>query len=419
MADASELPAALLRDLHRVDDPLQVERYRAALAEIGAGPTARKSFHVDAAGFSPEIAGELGDPLYLCAGVLRAHAVIVAIEQLRAPLVHPGLGFAADGYRGVCRQARHEIGRITLREPLIAEVSDPATRLAEPLHLAEVSQVEIRFRTPGGLLQGLQRLEALKQEFLESDRRWLDDEFIGELCELAAEVRDLGSLSHDFAASVHALGPFYAAAFGGSYVLEEPGESVRSASTSVLCGEAAQTGREQQSARGRRVSIERLDARAAAALLERHALARPDLEALRREPAILDELAHWIAADHLLSRDPETPLEPGRAVAQMLAGGEAPEAWLEFDEVGRQIRAGRGRVEPDAWSPLLRARLLAPCSRREPIRRFARHLLAFVDPVHLGRCWRDAPDVFFARLPALPAAHSAYFARWLEAQPER
>ncbi len=419
MADASELPAALLRDFHRVDDPFQVERYNAALAEIGAGPTARKSFHVDAAGFSPELAGERGDPLYLCAGALRAHALIVALEQLRAPLVHPGLGFAAEAYLGVCREARQEIGRITLREPLIAEVSDPATRLAEAVHLADVSHVEIRFRTPGGLLQGLQRLEALKEEFLESDRRWLDDEFIGELCELAAAVRDLGVLSHDFATSKHALGPFYAAAFGGSYVLEEPGESVRAATTSVLCSEPAQAGRERRSARGRLVSIEPLDARAAAALLERHALARPDLEVLRREPEILDEIAHWIAADQLLSRDPEARLEPGRAVAQMLAAGDPPEAWLELCEVGRQIRGGRGHLDPDAWSPLLRARLLAPCSRREPIRRFARHLRAFVDPVHLGRSWRDAPDVFFTRLPALSAAQSAYFARWLEAQQGR
>jgi hypothetical protein len=70
-------------------------------------------------------------------------------------------------------------------------------------------------------------------------------------------------------------------------------------------------------------------------------------------------------------------------------------------------------------SALLRMRLLVPSSTRKPVRRFACHLRAFVDPVHLERAWRDAPDVFFARLPALSPTRRAYFASWLEAGSDR
>ena len=110
----ADLPAPLLRDLFRLDDRLLLERYNAALGAIGAPATARRHLHVDAAGFSPELAAELGDPLYLSRGALRAHALIVAVEQLEAPLVHPGLGFAADAYRRVTAAHRPEISRITL-----------------------------------------------------------------------------------------------------------------------------------------------------------------------------------------------------------------------------------------------------------------------------------------------------------------
>lgn len=426
MAAQTDLPAPLLRDFFRVDDPLRVEHYNAALAEIGAPKTARKSFHVDAAGYSPELAAELGDPLYLSPGVLRAQAVIVAVEQLSAPLVHPGLGFAADAYRSVTAAARREISRITLREPLIAEARDPATQLSAARQLADLSHVEIQFRTPGGLLRGAKRLEALKEEFLRSDRRWLDDDFIREMAELAGEIRDLGALCHDFTASSHALGPFYAAAFGGSYVLEEPGASASAATTYVLCTEPApapaETDLKRRSARGRYVAIEPLEAAAVAALLERHQVARLDVDALRSQPEILDDIAHWIAADQLLSRDPEQTLAglaPRQIVERMLAEGDPPPDYHELEEVVRLVRTRGGRLDPDSLSPLTRTRLLVPSSTREPIRRFARHLCAFVDPVHLGRAWCDAPDVFFARLPALSPAHRAYFARWLEARSER
>lgn len=426
MAAAHDLPAPLLRDFFRVDDALLVEHYNAALAAIGVPKTARSSFHVDAAGYSPELAGEFGDPLYLSPGVLRAHALIVAVEQLGAPLVHPGLGFAADAYRSVTAAARREISRITLREPLIGEARDPGTHLSAPRQLADLSHVEIRFRTPGGLLRAAKRLEALKEEFLHSDRRWLDDDFMHEMAELAGEIRDLGALSHDFSASSHVLGPFYAAAFGGSYVLEEPGASARAATTWVLCAELPAAGAakdaERRSARGRYVAIEPLQAAAAAALLERHQVARLDIDGLRSHPEILEGIAHWIAVDQLLSRDPARSLAglaPRQIVERMLAAGEPPPDYLELEEVGRRVRSRRGRLDPDALSPLTRARLLLPSSTREPIRRFARHLRAFVDPVHLGRAWRDAPDVFFARLPGLSPAQRAYFARWLEARSER
>ena len=41
--------------------------------------------------------------------------------------------------------------------------------------LADLSNFELAFRTPGGLLRGARRLEEMKAEFMSSAQRWLDD----------------------------------------------------------------------------------------------------------------------------------------------------------------------------------------------------------------------------------------------------
>ena len=61
--------------------------------------------------------------------------------------------------------------------------------------------------------------------------------------------------------------------------------------------------------------------------------------------------------------------------------------------------------------------LLTPSSRRPAIRNFVRHIQAALEPGDLARLWRDAPDVFFARLPALSSLQLAYLGRWLETHP--
>ena len=55
-----DLPRPLLRGFFRVDDPLVAERYAEALAHVGVTVPARRAFHLDAAGYSPEIAADLG-----------------------------------------------------------------------------------------------------------------------------------------------------------------------------------------------------------------------------------------------------------------------------------------------------------------------------------------------------------------------
>jgi hypothetical protein len=423
VADAP-LPEVLRRDLFRVDDPLLLERQRAALAALGVDAPDRPVLHVDAAGYSPEIADALGDACYLGAGALEAHAVVVCAEQLGARLVHPGRGFGAVAFRSVTRAAAREIGAITLREALILDFQSDAAPLADPRALADASALEVRARTPGGLVEGIARLEECKLEFLRSDRLWLDDAFLRDLAALAERVRDLPPLPEGFAASRHPLALFFSPAFGGSYVIEEPGASSRAATTCVLAGELAPvdaSAASQPSARGRRVELRRLDTANAVELLERHRIARLDLEALRPPDEVVERALHWIAADALLAKQPDAqlPVRELREAGRLLREAGAPPEFRDLEEIARRLRSPQAALDASALAPLQRLRLLSPASTRPAVRRFVRHLQAFLDPVDLGRAWRDAPDVFFARWVGLPPARRDHAARWLAAHETR
>lgn len=418
---AAPLPEPLRRELFRVDDPLLVERHGAALAALGAPNPGRSVFHVDAAGWSPEVADELGDPFYLGGSALEGHAVILSAEQLAARLVHPGLGFGAVPFRSVTRASAREIGAITLREPLLLDFQTDAAPLVGARALADASAALVRARTPGGLVEGIAQLEEWKREFLRSDRLWLDDAFIRDMAALAERVRDLPPLPAGFAASRHPLALFFSPAFGGSYVIEEPGASSRSATTVVLAGEpspaATPEAAARPSVRGRLVEQRPLTADVALELLERHHIARIDLDALRPPRALLDGSLYWIAADAILAKEPEAelPVRDAREVGRRLRDAGAPPEYLELEEVARRLRSPHASIDEAALAPLSRLRLLSPASTRPAVRRFVRHLQAFLDPVDPGRAWCHAPDVFFARWAGLSPARRDHFARWLTA----
>ncbi len=405
-----------------IDDDLLASRYRAALDELGIRSDLRSRFHIDAAGYSPEIAQELKDPHYLRKGVLHAHAIIVSESQLRGVLVHPSLGYATNAFREVTQNAKREIAAITRREPILSEVRQSTTHFSSVEQLADLSRFEIHCRTPGGLVRGARKLETMKVEFLESSQRWLDDDFIVEMIGLADRVREFGALSDRFVSSSHPLSLFFSPAFGGTYVLEEDGASASRAMTHVLTVEpAVEVGDDYRSARGRRVVVERLDASSAVAALERHGIAEIETGSLRRSDRLI-RIQHWIALDQLLSRDPDRTLvgmSANEVIAEMRAVQDPPEEYLELEEVARRVSEGRGRFDPVSLSPITRLRLLSCTSTRPDVARFCGHLQAFVDPIDLEGNWHNAKDVFFSRLPGLPAAHRAYFGAWVEAASPR
>lgn len=391
------LPERLLRGFVQIDSELLVERYRAALDAAGAPRTELRCFRVDAAGYSPEIAAELDDPHYLAGEALRSYGIVVSPKQSAAPLVHPGLGFAADVYRRICAEASQEIGALTLKEPLIIEAHHGSPPLTSPRQLADIDRFEINFRTPGGHIRSTHELEQMKRDFLASNRLWLDDAFIHEMARLAAKVRDVGPVPRSLVASKHPLGPFHTPAFGDTCVVQQPSTET----TTILNGDIRRERPPQgnEARRARRVVTVPLDAEHAVALLLELEIAILDERKVREDPGSVEESRDWMALDHRLSGGSED---------------DPPAPCAELGEVARRVRGGGRSLELESLSPLAQLCLLVPTSRRPPIRAFVQHLQAVLDPTNLARAWRDAPDLCFARLARLPPAYCTSLVRWLE-----
>jgi hypothetical protein len=405
------LPEALAEGLVRVDDPLLQARHREALAALGIHAPERSGLHVDAAGFSPELADALGDPFYLGGGPLEARGLLLGPSQLGARLVHPGLGFAREALRRLADRAAREASALTLREPLLLEAAPDGGRRARARELADADAFVLELRTPSGVLAARHRLEAMKGELLASDRLWLDDGFLAEMIAVADRVRGLPPLADGFERARHRLGPlFFTPAFGGGYVIAEPGGLSRTARTTVLAGDA---GADAGPSSDGRAEVLPLTPESALAVLLRHRIARVDPADWSPDSPALERLRHALALDVALAREPERapPRLDARAVSELLRGaGEL--AARELEEVVRRLRADRGRIDPDSLLPLTRLRLAVPITTRADVRARVRHLQAFLDPVDLAAAWCHAPDVFFARWPGIAAPRRAAFAAW-------
>jgi hypothetical protein len=301
-----------------------------------------------------------------------------------------------------------------LREPLLAEAKPSSGHVRAALELADTAHFELGVRTPAGSVQGTLRLEAMKREFLESDRLWLDDAYIAEMAALAARVRDVGGFPEELVSSRHRLGrsPYYVPAFGGAYVVAE--RSRRAAGTTILCAEQGVCLLQGE------VELRSLEPESVLEVLRRYDVARIDLRALRSDPGELEANQHWVALEHLLGRrspDEKDALGPAEVAALMRAESDPPREYLELRELRLAVDVGRGESAVRGLSPLTQLRVLRPSSSRPEVRAFVHHLKAHVDRTHLANLWRHAPDLFFLRLPAMSAALRASFASWLAGIP--
>lgn len=406
--------------LLRVDDPLLAQRYAAGLAAFGIPGDGPRAFHLDAAGYSPEWAEALGDAFYLGGGALEARGVVVAPGQLAAPVVHPGFGFAAAPWLRAAAAGAREIAELTLREPLLVEARAQGVPLATPRELADPEWLELRLRTPGGLIESQRRLVAQQREFLTSDRLWLDDDFLAELARLADRVRGLPELPDGFESSRSRLGPLcFTPAFGGAYRIEEPGAPASSATTTLLAGETGgEEGTGARSQRGRRIEQRPLCAASALEVLERHRIARVELAAWRESRGELARLRRGLAVVAWLAGDPGAAPEVAgeREVDEALRDGAAhlSEAQRELEALTRRLASGLADGQLESLAPETRLQLAVPTSTRPEVRRFVRHVQACLAPADLEAAFAHAPDLFFARLPGLPEPLRARLAGWLQ-----
>lgn len=206
-------------ELVTVDDPKIVGRYNKCLESCGIKPTNLGSFHVDGIGWSPEIAQEKGERLYLMNGTPNQVAIIVTPNQRNKPVYCPINSFDRSLMDAFFQNFADEAADITTEAGICLDLEKDFSRFESPHDLFLVDAVTARPFTANNTIAAAEEQQTLVKKFMEEDTSWRDEKLIEKLIESAKKHGDLRSRkmfipSWQFKNLKH----FHTLAFGGVFV---------------------------------------------------------------------------------------------------------------------------------------------------------------------------------------------------------
>ncbi|MGB6116842.1 MAG: DUF6638 family protein [Mesorhizobium sp.] len=215
----------LLRDnelifgrLLTVDEPHLIERYNKALKGFGFKPTKLKSFEIDRTGFSPQIAKELNDPLYLDPNEINRRFIILTPAQAELPVVHTAFSNTSQLMYEFFQANRRAIDALTIKDVIYGEIEDSVSKVNDIEDLLSINQVEFRVLSAEDTLGKAAELGTLVDRLKLEPDAWRDNEMLERMVELAKTTGDIreNNLVPDQVIFRHDT--FWTKHFGGIYV---------------------------------------------------------------------------------------------------------------------------------------------------------------------------------------------------------
>ncbi|WP_420574823.1 DUF6638 family protein [Kordia sp.] len=199
-----------------------VERYNKCLSYIGTAPTQLLSFHIDAMGWSPEIADEKDDFLYLNSGEANPNAIILSPKQNEKPAYSPFHSFDREIMNLVFKQHKHAIKDITRDAAICVDLDQYIDAFYEPEDLLKYNQITVDFTVVEDLFTVQQKQLQLVKEFHEEDN-FLDESLHLKILASARKHGDLRSRTLQMESIDFKTSSFYTKAFGGVFVFRRKG----------------------------------------------------------------------------------------------------------------------------------------------------------------------------------------------------
>lgn len=178
-------------NLIRVDSPVLVERYNRALMSLTGKQTALAEFHIDISGFSPEIAAELDDPLYLNHQGVNRQFILLTNEQETAPLLDAKFSISRGILKQFIEKNRAQLFALTTRDAVAGELVNSVYDVNHAARLFDIRRITIEADITSGTLRTAAKLRGLIDEFKTKDDAWFDDVLIGKMIGLAKETGDV------------------------------------------------------------------------------------------------------------------------------------------------------------------------------------------------------------------------------------
>lgn len=204
--------------LVHIASPALVARYNRALEHLGRRPTALPDFHVDVSGFSPEVADERDDPLYLNPQGVNRQFVVLTTAQKSAPLLGATISTHRDILRGFLRENEAQLFALTARDAVVGELVDGALDASSPASLLAIRRITVEADTTEAHVRDARELEQRIERFRSEPGAWWDDVLVAEMIEIARRTGDVTRQPLALRRAVFEAPDFWTSHFGGFYV---------------------------------------------------------------------------------------------------------------------------------------------------------------------------------------------------------
>ncbi len=210
-----------------IAEPHLVERYNLAMEKLCSRRTSLSKFRIDMAGFSPEIADEIGDRQYLDPNEVNRRFIILTPEQIDLPVVNTAFSNTEDLLYQFYEKNARAILAVTIKDVLFGEIEDSVFLIDDIDDLLSIEQVEFRVSTASDLLGKTGELQLLIDRLLKEPDAWRDDAMLEKMVEHAKVTGDIRTNALLPKELVFRQNTFWTSHFGGVYVfLEENGTTV-------------------------------------------------------------------------------------------------------------------------------------------------------------------------------------------------
>lgn len=392
-------------NLVHVSTPNMVERYNRSLERLSGRRTGLSDFHIDIAGYSPEIGEEFDDPDYLNPHGCNRQFILLDLEQAKAPLIGAHFSTSRRILRRFYEDNRKALFTLTARDAVLGEALNSVFRVQSIADLLDIRTIRIEANTSEGLLTDATELRERIARFEASDEAWSDDETIEEMIALAARVGDVRRSPVDLEHVEYSHDNTFTRHFGGLYIFREvPHPGI------LACDPACPVGDINGIP-----CLPLQDHAAVAHFLERNALTETIWSATGLdEQALLRQRLDFILIDYLAGHPADIDLSTlSRADLRRATYRHADDLPPEFHALTRLLRELEGDQKLRSLPPQDPAYFYQLRARTHPDRDLVNHLLARMAPLDVRQLFICNKDEFYTHYRQWSEAKRDYVARFL------
>ncbi len=402
--------------LFEVASPTLRERYNRALEILTERKTALSAFHIDQTGFSPEIAAELGDPLYLNPHGCNRQFILLSLAQAPLPVIDATFSSTRSILGRFFVDNREALFALTTRDAVYGELENSTYRVETLEDIVSIKRIRVDVNTTRHLISQAELLAERIEAFEQSDTAWYDERHLGEMVRLAEAVGDVRRHPVTPKQVDYALGNFHTTHLGGLYVFRDAKRP-----TIVLCDprRVAEARGDMKAEDGNFRYINLSDDPALARFLEEDDLVEL-IHAAHGSSALglLKQRCDFMVLDHVAETRPAAELEDlgpqdmKRLVHRHL--DHMPDAFHRLSSVVRALEQGKGLPKVPPGDPAY-FYLLRSAGHRD--RDLVNQLIAEKTPLDVRQLFICHKSLFRESYRSWPEGKRAYVTEFLARQP--